>query len=266
MRKKQWDDANFGGALDGAPGRTPRPLRDFADQGYITDVIYQVKSGKEATVYCCRAHSSLGGGLVAAKVYSMEVAAHYRTNRVYADGRMRVYRPDPRAERAIKAQGRVGQGLVFADWVSQEYENLRLLHSAGADVPRPIHHCSGAILMDYIGDATRPAPMLVGATLTPKEAQRLFDQVMRNVELFLAKGRVHGDLSPYNMLLWHGRIVIIDLPQMLHARWNAAALSVLQRDIGNVVRFFGRYGARASAVDLSLDLWDRYARAGLRVG
>jgi len=263
--KRQWDDADFGSVPDGASGRIPGSLEAFANDGYITDVLHRVKSGKEATVYCCRAHPSMGGGLVAAKVYSVQVAAHYRTSKMYAEGRMRMYKPDPRAERSIRARGRFGRELVFGDWVGQEHTNLKLLYSAGADVPRPIHSCSGGILMDYIGDATRPAPMLVGATLSPTEAQRLFDQVMRNVALFLAKDRIHGDLSPYNMLLWNGRIVIIDLPQMVHARWNPAALSVLQRDIENVVKFFGRYGARASAVDLALELWDRYRRAEMKV-
>jgi RIO kinase 1 len=205
----------------------------------------------------------MGGGLLAAKIYSLQIPAHYRTRNLYADGRRRMYRPDPRAERAIKAKGRFGRQLVFSDWVGQEYANLKVLHHAGADVPRPLHHCSGGILMDYIGDATRPAPMLVGTEPTPAEARRLFDQAMRNIALFLAKDRVHGDLSPYNMLLWRDRLVIIDLPQMVHARWNDEALSVLRRDIENVVKFFGRYGVKASATDLALDLWSRYRRAEL---
>ncbi len=264
-RKKHWDDADYGGVLDRPQESTPDPLEAFADAGYITDVLHRIKSGKEATVYCCRAHPSMGGGLVAAKVYSVQTGAHYRMSNVYADGRMRVHKPDRRVERAIKARGRFGRQFVFGDWVGQEHTNLELLHSVGADVPRPIHQCGAGILMDYIGDGKRPAPMLVRASLASREAQQLFDQVMRNVVLFLAKDRVHGDLSPYNMLLWRGRVVIIDLPQMVHARWNQAALSILQRDVENVVKFFGRYGVRASAGELTLDLWDRYRRAELKL-
>src|SRR5882757_9759552 len=42
-------------------------LDAFIGDGSITDVLYVVRSGKEATVYCCRGAASAGGGLVAAK-------------------------------------------------------------------------------------------------------------------------------------------------------------------------------------------------------
>jgi len=241
------------------------PLELFADSGYITDVVNAVKSGKEATVYCCRAHPSTGRELVAVKVYAIDIAAHYRMSKLYADGRFRVYKPDSRQERAIKSGKHRGKEMVFADWVGQEYANLCAFHAAGADVPAPIAHCGSGILMEYVGDASRPAPMLVGATLSAAEAQRLFAQAMRNIRIFLAKDRVHGDLSPYNMLLWKDRLVIIDLPQVVHARWNDEAFKVLQRDIENILQFFGRRGVKASATELAIDLWTRYRRGELEV-
>jgi len=250
-------------ALEEASEEPASPLEAFADAGYIVDVVRRVKSGKEATVYCCRAHPSTGRELAAAKVYAIQVAAHYRMDKLYADGRDRMYKPDARARRAIKARGRFGRKLVFYDWVGQEYTNLRALHAAGADVPEPIAQCGAAILMEYIGDAAQPASTLVGATLSPEEARRLFDRAMRNVRLFLANDRVHGDLSPYNMLLWQDRLVVIDLPQMVHARWNDEAFRILERDLENVVRFFGRCGVNASATELAIDLWTKYRRAEL---
>lgn len=239
------------------------PLELFADSGYITDVVNEVKSGKEATVYCCRAHPSTGRELVAAKVYAIGIGAHYRMSKLYADGRFRVYKPDSRQERAIKSGKHRGKEMVFADWVGQEYANLCAFHAAGADVPTPIAHWGSGILMEYVGDAERPAPTLVGAELSTAEAQRLFDHAMRNIRIFLAKDRVHGDLSPYNMLLWKDRLVIIDLPQVVHARWNDEALNVLQRDIENILQFFSRRGVKASATGLAIDLWTRYRRGEL---
>src|ERR1700682_5695454 len=44
-------------------------LDAFIGDGSITDVLYVVRSGKEATVYCCRGAASSNGDLVAAKVY-----------------------------------------------------------------------------------------------------------------------------------------------------------------------------------------------------
>jgi RIO kinase 1 len=254
--------ASLLGTLVGAEELTD-PLEQFADAGYITDVVNRVKSGKEATVFCCRAHPSTGRELVAAKVYAIGIGAHYRMNKLYADGRFRMYKPDSRQERAIKSGKQHGKEMVFDDWVSQEYANLCAFHAAGADVPAPIAQCGSGILMEYVGDAARPAPTLVGATLSALEAQRLFDQAMRNIRIFLAKDRVHGDLSPYNMLLWKDRLVIIDLPQVVHARWNDEAFNVLKRDIENILQFFSRRGVKASATELAIDLWTKYRREEL---
>jgi RIO kinase 1 len=264
-RRARPDDVGLLTSIEVAalPDGPKDPLELFADAGYITDVVNEVKSGKEATVYCCRAHPSTGRELVAAKVYAIDIAAHYRMSKLYADGRFRVYKPDSRQERAIKSGKHRGKEMVFADWVGQEYANLCAFHAAGADVPAPIAQCGPGILMEYVGDAACPAPMLVGAELSTDEAQRLFDQAMRNIRIFLAKDRVHGDLSPYNMLLWKDRLVIIDLPQVVHARWNDEAFNVLKRDIENILQFFGRRGVKASATELAIDLWTRYRRGEL---
>lgn len=38
----------------------PVYLESFADDEWLTTVLYRVKGGKEATVYCCEAHPSTG--------------------------------------------------------------------------------------------------------------------------------------------------------------------------------------------------------------
>ena len=43
-------------------------LDEFVDQGLITHVHAQLTSGKEGTVYCCRAHPSTRRKFIAAKV------------------------------------------------------------------------------------------------------------------------------------------------------------------------------------------------------
>ena len=54
-------------------------LEPFFDEGWITEVIRPVKSGKEATVYLCRAGDRTGEELVAAKVYRSRTSAASRT-------------------------------------------------------------------------------------------------------------------------------------------------------------------------------------------
>ena len=44
-------------------------LDAFIGDGFISEVLYQVRSGKEATVYCCRGGEVAGKELLAAKVY-----------------------------------------------------------------------------------------------------------------------------------------------------------------------------------------------------
>jgi RIO kinase 1 len=67
------------------------------------------------------------------------------------------------------------------------------------------------------------------------------------------------------MLLWKDRLVIIDLPQVVHARWNDEAFNVLKRDIENILSFFSRRGVEASASQLAIDLWTKCRRAELAV-
>mgnify|MGYP000925870685 CR=1 FL=1 len=53
----------------------------------ITDVLHQVKGGKEATVYCCAAHPSTGVDLIAAKVYRPREFRQLRNDAQYRQGR-----------------------------------------------------------------------------------------------------------------------------------------------------------------------------------
>ncbi len=238
-------------------------LQPFLDEGLITEVVDTLQRGKEATVYCCRAHPCTGRELFAAKVYRPHAASAFRSRAIYKQGRERAHRPNPRTMRAIRAKTAFGHRAARGDWIYQEYENLQLLNAAGADVPQPFAVEGSAILMDYIGNEATPAPLLLGAEFPTDEAQRIFDRVMRNVELFLVEDRVHGDLSPYNILYWDEQITVIDLPQMVDPRFNPSAFSLLQRDIENVVKFFEKHGVRASASAIAIDLWKRYMRATL---
>src|SRR5260370_31846427 len=62
-------------------------LDSFFAQGLITEVLYTVKSGKEATVYCCQAHPSTGAKLLAAKVYRPRNHRSFKNDAVYPEAR-----------------------------------------------------------------------------------------------------------------------------------------------------------------------------------
>jgi RIO kinase 1 len=237
-----------------------RSLNSFCDEGLITEVLGIVKSGKEATVYCCRAAPSSGAELLAAKVYRPRRFRTFKDDAVYQDGRVIL---DARFRRAVRRKTRTGRGVQSGLWVSSEFETLTLLWEAGADVPKPIARSGSAILMEYVGDGESAAPMLNRVCLPWSEARPLFDLLLRNVELWLACNLVHADLSPFNILYWKGGIKVIDFPQAVDARFNRNAFALLRRDVDNVCRHFAKYGVRADPSRLAGDLWNSYLRAEL---
>src|SRR5947209_901393 len=80
------------------------------------------------------------------------------------------------------------------------FEALKALYKAGADIPRPLASTEHAILMEYVGDRRQAAPPLQYVQLSRGEARQVFDQLMDNVELWLAHNYIHADLSAYNVL------------------------------------------------------------------
>jgi RIO kinase 1 len=198
-------------------------LVQFYEQDLITDVLHAVKSGKEANVYCCQAHPATGAEYVAAKVYrprmfrSLKNDAVYRESRALHDDRGHEVRDRRHLRGAMKKTERWRAARVTS-WIADEFQTQQLLHAAGADVPMPLAQIGNAVLMDYVGAVGEPAPLLREVTLTPEEARPLFDRIMRNVALFLAWDRIHGDLSAYNILYWEGAATIIDFAQAVDPR------------------------------------------------
>jgi RIO kinase 1 len=232
-------------------------LSPFFAKGLITKVQYAVKSGKEATVYCCQAHPSTGAELLAAKVYRGQQMRSFKNDAIYQQGRTF---GKARETRAYLNKSRFGREVQFHTWVAHEWEVLNLLHKAGGAVPRPYAMADAAILMEYAGDANGPAAMLSHVSLEPTEAKALFDLVIGNITLWLGLNIVHADLSPYNILYWQGQARIIDFPQAVDARVNLSARQLLARDISNVCTRFARYGIPADPTRILNKLWARYMR------
>ncbi len=241
-------------------GIDPAIFEAFYDKDLITDVLDIVKRGKEATVYCCKAHPSTGVELLAAKIYRPRQFRSFKNDAVYREGRPIL---DERLSRAVKKKTRMGRKVQFTSWVESEFETLSLLYGTGADVPRPLARSRSAILMEYIGNYQQPAPMLNSISLAPDETQKLFDLLMRNIELWLTCDRVHADLSAFNVLYWEGSVKVIDFPQSVDPRFNPNAFSLLSRDIRNLCRYFMRQGLEADPTMLAEELWTRFMRAEL---
>jgi len=233
-------------------------LDPFVSEGLILSVFRQLTSGKEATVYCCRAHPSTRRKFLAAKVYREHAARSIRRG-LYFEGRERGMKA--RELRAISNGSRFGHQVMTGVWIENESSCLERLSEVGVPVPAPWSSSGRTILMDYIGNGAGPAPHLSGVALPPPAARTLLDRILDVVESMLAEHLVHGDLSPYNILLWKDRPWIIDLPQAVDVRFNRSALDLLERDVTNVCRFFERMGVEVRPHELTRNLWTRYQRA-----
>jgi RIO kinase 1 len=238
----------------------------FYGSGLIVGVLGPLRPGKEATVYVCEAHPSTGAQYLAAKVYRERIHRSFRNDAVYQEGR--VIR-DARLRRAWENKSETGREVQFERWTGHEFATLTRAFAAGADVPRPVSLAGPAILMEYVGDEEAPAPLLKGVHLSRGEAPGLFERILNNIEVFLERGFVHADLSPFNILFWHGSAKIIDFPQSV-LTWinggpNSSAYRLLVRDLGNVCRYFAPYGVGAEPVRLAEELWRRYVMLGSAV-
>src|SRR5262245_56361633 len=206
-------DAQFTrGMLGGLEQRVV--LREFSS--YVSDVEGMVNDGKEATVYRCRARPTLPDwtaeppALLAAKMYRARKFRAFATESQYLDGRdVR----DRRMRKAIQGRTRKGKRASHHLWIDREWDALNLLHAAGASVPKPYAHCADGILMEYLGHGPTRAPALVELHLEPEEAERVFTSLVRDLEILVQCGLVHGDLSAFNVLYLDDAPRMIDLPQ-----------------------------------------------------
>lgn len=237
-------------------------LEAFYEEDLIADVLHVVKSGKEATVYCCAAAPATGQDYLAAKVYRPRMFRGLKNDAVYRQSRAQLDAGghEVRNDRRWSAHQRSARGRSerVASWIGYEFQTQRLLYDAGADVPRPLAHIGNGVLMDYVGDANGAAPLLREVDLSREEAWPLFERILRNVELFLACDRVHGDLSAYNILYHRGEVAIIDFAQAVDPRHGGDVYPLLARDVERVCRHFARYGVEADAAAIASDLWARY--------
>lgn len=221
-------------------------LQSLYEAGKITDLLAELKSGKEATVYLVDGPA----GLMAAKIYADLEVRSFKNDRRYRDGR---FISDERTARAVARRTSYGLSAQQTLWVQHEYWQLWQLHDAGLPVPRPligpeaseINSAGRVVLMELIGDREAPAPRLADLRLEPEVAREAFEQSVKLARDLLRLGKVHADLSTYNLLWWQGKVVCIDVPQMIDIAANQNWLELLERDALNLCRTFKAVGHKA---------------------
>jgi RIO kinase 1 len=93
--------------------------------------------------------------------------------------------------------------------------------------------------MEYIGDANGAAPRMSEVTIPDELVEPTVGILLDLAELFLVNGIIHGDFSPFNILWWKNRPIVIDFPQAVDVRETKRVYSLLKRDILNVMKPYG---------------------------
>ncbi|WP_088286614.1 PA4780 family RIO1-like protein kinase [Ideonella sp. A 288] len=238
--------------------KPPERLRSLIDEGLIDEVVRQLMSGKEATVYVVRR----GGETLCAKVYKDATQRSFRQAVDYTENRKV---RNTRQARAMAKGTRFGRESREAAWQSAEVDALYRLAAAGVRVPHPINFHDGVLLMELVTDAHGDAaPRLNDVLFTPDEARRHHATLVAEVVRMLGAGIVHGDLSEFNILLAEDGPVIIDLPQAVDAAGNLHASRMLLRDVVNLRDFFGRFAPELLPTAFGPEIWNLYERGLLR--
>lgn len=239
-------------------------VQPFIDASILTEVLYVVKSGKEASVYACSAHPDIDAEVIALKVYKHLRNRSFRNDAVYQEGRLY---GQSRERRAYERGTEFGLDVHFLLWVTQEWEHLNQLYNAGVYVPVPVKQIGPAIAMEFFGTADGAYPTLQDSSVSRDMAARLWQMLLSNIETMLAANYVHADLSSYNILLdvdsEDDPLRIIDVPQAVDARMNPNARAMLLHDVETCYRWFARHGVTANPQAWVANLWRRWELAEL---
>jgi RIO kinase 1 len=257
-RWSTWDQA-----AAGQRGPRPYPRWLVTDLAAVDTELGVLKTGKEADVFLVR--RGVPGGrscLLAAKRYRDLEHRMFHRDSTYREGR-RVR--ESRMNRAMAAGSAAGREMIAQEWASSEFAALVRLREAGVPVPYPVQVLGTELLLEFIGtpDGTA-APRLAETRPAPAELARLWDQLVGALVALSGLGLAHGDLSAYNLLVSGGRLVMIDLPQVVDVIAHPRGAEFLDRDAANVARWFtarGLSGVTPAPADLAAVL-RREARLG----
>lgn len=232
--------------------KVPQRIQPLVDDGLVDEVIRQLMSGKEATVYVVRC----GQEIRCAKVYKEVEKRSFKQAVQYREGRK--VRNSRRA-RAMEKGSSFGRNEQEKVWQNAEVDALYRLDSAGVRVPQPFGCFDGVLLMELVTDIDGfAAPRLGDVALTPEQAVIDHDKVIHYVRLMLCAGLIHGDLSEFNVLVDEHGPVIIDLPQAVDASANNNAKWMLERDVENMRLYYGQYAPELLETSYAKEMWALY--------
>lgn len=234
---------------EGELGPEPRPPWLVVADGAVDSRLGVVKTGKEADVHLVerwlpeqagRVTGATVSCLLAEKIYRGNDHRNFHRDAGYLDGRRT---RESRLDRAVANRTSFGLKVIAEQWAVAEFAALSLLWSAGAPVPYPVQRVGTELLLEFVGDADgTAAPRLAALRPDPDVLADLWGQLCAGLAHVARAGYAHGDLSAYNILVHDGRLVLIDLPQIVDLAANPHSAEYLRRDVANVVSWFASRG------------------------
>ncbi len=241
------DAANWSTWDDCLRGPEPYPDWVVTELAAVDSELGLVKTGKEADVHLVRREVPEGGRgcLLAAKRYRDSNHRQFHRDSGYLEGR-RVRRS--RENRAMARRTGFGRELIAGQWAAAEFDALSRLWQVGEQmgavaVPYPVQLRGTELMLEFIGTPDgEAAPRLAQLRPAGAELAALWDQLVASLVVLARSGLAHGDLSPYNLLVHSGRLVLIDLPQVVDVVANPRGPEFLARDVHVVTAWFAARG------------------------
>jgi RIO kinase 1 len=209
---------------------TNRTIFKLISEGHFEGLESTIKLGKEANIFS----AIKGDKRVIVKVY--------RVNSCNFNKMFDYIKSDPRY---ATLQGKK-RNIIF-HWVQREYRNLMKARESGVKVPTPITFKNHVLVMEFIGTDDGAALMLKDDR--PKDVEKFFDDIVKNMKKLHKAGLVHGDLSPFNILNFKEKPVFIDFSQCSQLR-DSMAEGYLKRDVKNLCIFFKKKGLKLDEEDV----------------
>tara|TARA_R110002072_G_scaffold184083_2_gene340459 strand:- start:29960 stop:30823 length:864 start_codon:yes stop_codon:yes gene_type:complete len=237
--------------------KIPKKIQPLIDDGIIDEVVRQLMSGKEASVYVVRC----GNEIRCAKVYKDALKRSFKKAVQYQEGRK--VRNSRRA-RAMEKGSRFGRAEQEEIWQNAEVDALYRLAAAGVRVPQPYGCFDGVLLMELVTDEEGVvAPRLNDVSMSEEQAIEDHAVMMHYVKLMLCAGLVHGDLSEFNVLVDDYGPVIIDLPQAVFAAANNNAQKMLERDVQNMTVYYAQFAPDLLNTRYAQEIWSLFEEGDL---
>jgi len=226
-------------------GPLPHPDWLVTDLAATDTELGILKTGKEADVFLLRRGVPDTGRscLLAAKRYRSAEHRLFHRDSAYLEGR---HVRESRDNRAMANRTAVGRQMIAVQWANAEFSALCQFYLAGVPVPYPVQVLGTEVLLEFIGEPDgTAAPRLADTSLRGSQLAGLWHQLVESLSVLARLGFAHGDLSAYNLLVHEEQLIMIDVPQVVDVIANPRGADFLDRDAGNVGKWFAARGLAA---------------------